>query len=375
MNKKAIAILGGIFILIVATLGFLIFNRSSNDTTEETTTETPIVEEAPVVEEPIEPQEPATLAVRVTDEAVLAPVLFYQGNGISYFNAQGQLFQTDLTISEGQALLSNKRELTIQQKSNISKILWPLTGNSFIAETGSAGKPSWSFYDSNSASYKDIPGQIYSLDWMPSGDKIIYTWVNDNGKADLSIANPDATGFQKLTDFFFADNIIAVSPDGQKVLFYRNQNTDTTKNNINMVSIDGKTFTAPVNEGYNSGVLWSPDSRKFLFGKRDSASQRYGLWVADVSTGETRNLSVSTIVSKAVWSKDGQTVFVGVPVSGTAGQGLTQDVLYRIDVASGQQTQYDPGLAVDARDLFLSANNEVLFFRNAQDNYLYYIPL
>lgn len=374
VNKRAIAILGAIFILIVGALGFLIYSRSkSNDEPVAEVVEEPIVEETPV--EPIEPETPSTQAVRLTDDSIISPILFYTGVGISYFASTGQLFQTDLQIDGATALLSNKRELSIALKPNISKIIWPRAGNSFMAQFGTASNPSWSYYDSSSASYIDIPSQVYSLDWMPSGDKIMFVWVDANGKATLNISNPDTTGYQMLTDLYEPDNIISVSPDGANVLFYRTQTTDNTKNTINMVSADGKTFASVVKDGYNTGVQWSPDSKKFLFTKRDSGTQKFGLWVADISTGEIRNLGVYTSTSKAIWSKDGSTVYAGVPTTGIAGQGLTQDTIQKITVSNGQSEEFAPGVAVDAQDLFLNSEETVLFFRNAQDNALYYIPV
>ncbi len=384
MNKRAIAILGAIFILIVATLGFLIYQRSksnNSNTNADTNTETNTQTNTPPIEEtPTTPTEPTSTsgAVRLTDtdDSIISPILFYQGNGISYFNSKGQLFQTDLQDGNGIALLSNKRELSISLKSNITKILWPLAGNSFMAEFNStSSRPTWSLYDSSKAVYIDIPPQVYSLDWMPTGDKIVFTYVDSAGKTTMNISNPDTTGYQELAQMYEADNVIKIAPDGKHILFYRTQGTDTTKNIINMVTIDGKTFTTVVKDGYNSGVLWSPDSTKFLYTKRDPGTQKFVLWVANVATGQTFSLGVATTTSKATWSKDGSTVYAGVPTTGTAGQGLTQDSIYKIDLASGNQTQLETGLAVDAQNLFLNSSENILFFKNGQDNALYFVPI
>ena len=374
MNKKAIAILGAIFILIVGTLGFLIYSRSKSDESEiDPVVETPI-EETPVVEEPTDPT-PSGAAVKLTDVPVLSPVLFFQGIGISYFDSAGHLYQSDLQITNGTALLSNKRELSIDLRPGISKVLWPLAGKGFIAEFNSGGRPSWSYFDTPKNEYFDIPKQVYSLDWMPAGDKIIYTWVDSTGKATLQFANPNASDFRTITDLYVPDNIVKASPDGRNVLLYRNQTNDVTKNVINMVSTDGKTFTSVIKEGYNVGALWSPDSKKFLFSRRDADTQRYTLWVADIVTGDIRSLGVTGSPTKAVWTKDSQVVYAGVPTSGNMGQGLTQDTIQKITVGSGEQKEFPTGVAVDAQDMFLSLDETVLFFRNAQDNALYYIPV
>ncbi|HMR55099.1 MAG TPA: hypothetical protein PKD34_00705, partial [Candidatus Doudnabacteria bacterium] len=92
MNKKAIAILGGIFILIIGTLGVIIYLRSTGDEEPVTSEETPpVVIQEPVIDFP-DFEEPAPVpttgsgATRLTDEAVITPALFFQGNGIAYFN-------------------------------------------------------------------------------------------------------------------------------------------------------------------------------------------------------------------------------------------------------------------------------------------------
>jgi hypothetical protein len=371
VNKRAIAILGAIFVLIVGGLGFLIYQRNTSE--PETPTAPVITEEPEQPEVPQEPEQPAGRAVKLSDDAVVTPILFYQGNGISYFDSTGRLFQTDLQVTDSNVLLSNKRELTIALKPSISKILWPQAGNNLIAEIN-AGNKTWSFYDSSKAAYVDLPTQISSVDWLPSGDKIAYVWV-ENGQATLNISNPDASGYKTLTTFWEADNVIDVSPDGQIIAFHRTQTADPSKNVISTVSIDGKTFKDVVTDGYNQGISWSPDSKKLLFTKRDNSSLKYNLWVADVVTGEVRNLGFATSVEKVVWAKDGRNIYAAVPVSGTAGSGLTEDSFFKMDVTTLQKSEIQPGVAVDGRDLFLSSSENILFFRNAQDNALYYISL
>jgi hypothetical protein len=382
VNKRAIAILGGIFILIVGALGFLIYSRSGDGETagEEIVTENPNPTPLPtpsinptIIPDPT-PEPVIGRAIRLTDTGVISPILFYQGTGITYLERTGQLFQTDLQTSDNTVLLSNKREISIALKNNITRVLWPLVGNSFIAESDGLSKKSWSYYDPAKAAYVDIPAQVYSLDWMPSGDKIMFIWVDENKKAYLNIGNPDTTGYQVLTDLYEPDNVISISPDGKNVLFHRNQSTDLTKNTINMVSADGKTFRTMVPDGFNKGVKWSPDSNKFLFTKRDSGG-KFMLWVSNIITGEIRSLGVATSVDKAVWTKDSQNIFAGVPVKGVAGEGLTEDSIYQINVGTISKVEYPTGVPTDAQEMFLSNNEDILFFKNAQDQSLYYVTL
>src|SRR6185436_18764040 len=158
MNRRAIAILGAIFLLIVGTLGFFLYQRQHKNklATEQQQTEQPTPQPTPTEEPTPEPTASAK-AIKLSDDEVVSPVLFFQGNGITYFNSQGQLFQTDLQNSSGTVLLSNKRELTIALKSGITKILWPVSGNNFLAELGSGTSRRWSFYDSSKGIYTDLP--------------------------------------------------------------------------------------------------------------------------------------------------------------------------------------------------------------------------
>ena len=139
MNKKAIAILGAIFLLIVIALGLLIFLRSrkSNTNNNNQNTNTPVVipDNSSNTNTNSNTQTAGvTQAQKLTDADVVAPALYFNGQGISYFNSQGQLFTTDLQTSGNQVVLSNKRELTIPLKANISNVYWAPTGQNFIAE-------------------------------------------------------------------------------------------------------------------------------------------------------------------------------------------------------------------------------------------------
>jgi dipeptidyl aminopeptidase/acylaminoacyl peptidase len=379
MNKRALAILGAIFLLIVGALGFLIYQRSQK---EDVTDITPV----PVVQNPDEPSEPTTpdeptpevpssRATRLSDDQVIAPILVFQGNGITYFDQNGHLYKTDLKTSGTNILLSNKTEFSLPLKSNISRVLWPQIGQSFIAEFNSGGKKSWSFYDSNRGQYVDLPAQIVSLDWLPNGDKIMFVWVDINSKATINTANADTSGYQQISELYEPDNEIKVSPDGKSVLFYRTQNPSVTENNINYMSPDGKVFKTIVKGGYNFGVRWAPDNRRFLFSKRDTGTQKFQLWMGDVVSGEIRSLGITTTEQKAVWSKDSRTIIVAVPTTGTAGAGLTQDTIYRFNVNTLEKQEFNPGIAIDAQDLFLNSTEDVLFFRNAQDQALYYMHI
>ena len=395
MNKKAIAILGAIFILIVGTLGFFIYAKVSSKKTATVVTPgfgqtlatsstspasnganppasgngglsstTPIGQGSPAV-------------VKISDDQVVSPVLFFSGQGITYFNNQGNLFQASFQDNNGQIQLANKKQLSIPTKPNIISILWPAKGKDFIAQyTGVNGKPAWSYFNGTTQTYTDLPPQVQSLDWLPSGAQIIYVWL-DNGKSTLNISDPDTKNWTYLADVWENDDEIHISPDGTQFLYFEN-NSSANTNSINLATADGKIWKGLVKSGQNLGVLWSPDGQKFLFGKKDLNTQAYQLWIYNLTSGEVKNLGLFASPSKAVWAKDSNIIYAAVPNSTSGGgSSLTTDSFFRMDTNTLDKKQYNTGAAssIDGRDLFLSTDGNKLFFKNAQDGGLYYLDL
>ena len=386
MNKKAIAILGAIFILIVGTLGFLIYSKYSGS---KTATPPPIVQPPPVNTTNATPPPQNNLAsttpaqtnppgaVLLTSDQVISPALFFNGQGLSYFDHQGNLYQASLQNNNGQLSLGDKKQLVIPVKAGITKILWPSRGNDFIARlTDVTGNTIWSYFNSSLGVYIDLPPSVESVDWMPTGDKIVFVWV-DNGKGILEVGSPDTKTWQKIGDMYQTDNTVSVSSDGTQVLFYETANP-AVNNAINSVSIDGKVWKGLVKNGQNLGVLWSPDGQKFLFGKKDPITQKYQLWVYNLTSGEIKGLGLYTTVSKVTWDKDSNVIYAAVPDTGVPGDNsLTVDSFYRLDTSTLDKKHYpsNPGISLDGRDLFLNATSDKLFFRNAQDGGMYYLDL
>src|SRR3989338_5360446 len=389
MNKKAITILGAIFLLIVGTLGFLIYKKKANTDTPPVSVSPPptaISPPAPVEEEfpppsfepppaeeavPPPPEIQVSGAVKLTDDSVLSPVLFYQGNGIAYLNSRGQLFQADIQASSQDFSIINTRELVIPLKSGMSRILWPSAGNNFIAEFESNGRKSWSVYVSDQGNYVDLPNQVTAVNWMPSGDRLLYVWLDKQGKSTLNVANPDNTDYQVITDFWENDNDISVAPDSKNILFFETQK-DTSPNKLNLVTADGKLFRSVIKEGYNTGSLWSPDSKKFAFLRGDSGTGAFQVWVGNLFSGETKNTGVYSNLGKVVWSSDSQSLLLAGGSNGNGGD----EQIYMYSLAAGELLRIDAGTGIDVREPFLTSTGDKMLFRKAADgDKLYYVDV
>ncbi len=372
MNKKAIAILGAIFLLIIAVLGFLIYQKYSTKTTAapaaKTATTTAISQTPATITPTVAPSGPGSLT-QLTTSPVVSPTLFFNGSGITYFSPNGNLYQAGLIGATGSPLqLASSTNLSITQKSGITKILWPPAGNNFMAEVNTGTGTVFSYFNSQTGVYTDLAPQITALDFLPSGDQIMYIWLQ-NGQATLNISNPDSSNWKKVSDMWETDDQISISPDGSNILYYETQNASST-NPIYLTTPDGKTWKTLVPTGYNLGVLWSPDGQKFLFGQKNSSTGNYQLWLYNMLTGSAAPLNISSSADRAVWGPDSSTVYAAVP--GNSGS----DTFVKINIATLTPTNYSGFTqTVNAQDLFLSQDGTKLFFWNQADGNLYYLDV
>lgn len=385
MNKKAITILGAIFLLIVGTLGVLIYQRRSSTVTTPppppvtvtpTPTPTPTPDPTPP---PVDPNPTPTptptpppggqgslSVLKVTDDEVISPVLFYQGNGIAYFNSQGQLFQADLDSTSGQIKLTNKRELAVPPKGGVRKVVWPAAGNNYLVQTqNNFGADVWSVYASDKGAYIDLPAQITAVNWMPDGEQLLYFWLED-GKTNLNISPVDLSTWQTITDIWENDNDLSISPDGKTILFWRKGNSGSS-NAINLMTPDGKLFRSVVKEGFNQGGTWSPDSKKFAFNRKGPNGQLQ-LWVGNLFTGEVQNMNVEAAVAEIMWGQDSKTLYVPSVANGVA-------QLVRIDVPTAASQVISTDTAVSPTELFMTASGREIFFKDKQGLGLYYVDI
>ncbi len=403
MNKKAIIILATIFLLIVGTLGFLVYSRYSNNsdgTTENTgnPNET-IVQETPTTfPETGNGNNPTTTLtslekfIKLTQgDSVISPILFYNGNGVTYMTETGKLMKADFeNLSNGTLQLTRSRNIEMQSKPEIEKILWPKNGDDLIAVLNrNTSRVRYSYFNFSTGNYLDLPESVSQLEWLPSGDKIVFIWNEKKAdgtiKSTLNIAKPDTTGYQEIAELWESDDTIYPSPDGLNIAFHRTENNSSV-NKLTVVSIDGKVWKDLSKEGYSYGALWSPDSQKVLFSKRERNGRNFQLWLYDLYDGQVKNLGVYGAPQKAVWASDSRTLYFATPKSATEIidpanlEGnlsvFTSDTFFKLDTQTMEKTEYMPeNLSLDGRDLFLNPAEDKLFFKNAQDRGLYYLNL
>jgi TolB protein len=127
--------------------------------------------------------------------------------------------------------------------------------------------------------------------------------TNRAGDSDIYSMNANGTNVRKLTNTKGFDGAGPASPNGRKMLFYRNQGGVWVMN----ADGSGKRDLTP-NRGWNAPGGWSPDGRKIVFASNRDGNNEIYVMNAD-GTGQ-RNLvpSPSSQEYAAGWSPDGRTI-------------------------------------------------------------------
>jgi Tol biopolymer transport system component len=189
-------------------------------------------------------------------------------------------------------------------------VLFTLCGVAFAAEPDSA----------------DVAREVHGLGY------IAFSAVGDAGDWDLYMMRPDGSDRRRLTDTReFNETGVRFSPDGKRLLYYRQPTTEAVDNNkygTHDLMIADVANTGTVNFGRGlTWATWGPDS-----GTLSALSPR-GIHFVDVTTRNVlRTLPRRGVIEQLVWSPDGRAL---VGTANGLGQYWNVGVL---DASSGKIT-------------------------------------
>jgi TolB protein len=172
--------------------------------------------------------------------------------------------------------------------------------------------------------------------------------TNREGDSDIYSMNADGTNARRLTRTPGYDGARAFSPDGRKLLYYRNQGGVLVMN----ADGSGKRNLTP-NQAYNSPGDWSPDGRKIVFtSNRDGNNELY-VMNADGTGQRILSPSPSSEEGNPVWSphgreiafvtdRDGNGEIYAVDADGSNPRNLTRSPRNDGDVPGGHGLLWSP---------------------------------
>ncbi len=175
--------------------------------------------------------------------------------------------------------------------------------------------------------------------WAPDGQKIVFLragqlWSVEVGSADASQITKELEGVRAA----------AFSPDGRTIAIYSSR---SGAQDIWLVSADGATAPRQLTQESMTaddtrfGTVWSPDGRTLAYVSNQADWWHDDVWVVDVESGATRQLSRSIMaLTTPVWSPSGDRL----AVMGTAKSDfwyLDMADIFLLDVGSGGVTKVD----------------------------------
>ncbi len=384
MSKKAYIILGVLLLLIViagATLAIVSKKKTPTTpattatTTPSTTTTTTTTTPATTTSTSTTPSTttsttPTTDAlVRKTTDQVISPILSFQGNEVWYFTADGNLEQLDLASA-------SLKKYVLPKTLTVSSAIWPSQGSDFIiVSNNSDGSKTYNYYSSTKKTFTTYPANVKQVQFMPSGNQVVYIWNNGNGSSSLTIADPDlANHKQLLASMPEGNDVLAISPLGDHLLLYDASNPTNNKLYL-MAFSDSKLHT--IKTGPENAAMWSNDGTHFVFNKFNTTTPSDAtLWLGSISSATTdTSLGVTVPVSKLAFDTTGATLYYGAPDASAASgsQSLTPpDSLWSYAVSTKSKTEIFSGNTynLNVSNLLISNDGKNLYFKNG-DGYLY----
>lgn len=336
-----------------------------------------------IIEAPVDTTPIATNIVATINEDILGAAVSPDGFLYYYSLDERALKKASLDGKDKSVLLSDF-------PGTPQRLLWsPKRDRVLIYLKQTNGQAIWHFADLVTKTLVPLKGEISRIAWNNLGDKIFYQYTDPkSGERTLNIANPDATGWKKIADLYH-DTFIAPIPQSANVSFWSRPNA-LEKTYFESVSSTGENRHTILSERFGADYLWSPNGEHVLVSAgAEKGGKDILLSTMNGNGGEFQSIAIPTIISKVIWSKDSKTIYYALPGSLPEDAVLpndyfdkpihTKDTFWKMDTLSGKKSRLldlkELTQNFDSSDLFLSPNEDFLFFTDRSTKRLYRIGL
>jgi hypothetical protein len=210
-----------------------------------------------------------------------------------------------------------------------------------------------------------------------AGASSVFTLTTGTDSSIGSIASADGTQVQTVFSSPLSSIIVQPTSNGLFAVTKAASELDGYA-----FKISGGTFSPILGPLRGLTTLPSPDGKSVFYSYTDGNS--FHLGVFDVATGNDTQLPLETLADKCVWTSDSSSLYCAVPVTMTGNlpddwyQGATSftDQIWRFNLTSRLATLViDPTATaqtdIDAVNLAIDPNSQLLVFRNKKDGSLW----
>jgi len=317
----------------------------------------------------------------ISQEKVLAPSLKADGQSVKYYSqTTGQVWETSF---DG----LNTKKISDKTLTGLIKIIWSPDKEkviSVIAENGLTKKYFYNYANSQSAT---LNANIGYVAFSPDSKKIAYQYTDpQTEQSNISVADPNGQNWKIVFKTRLA-NLIVEWPVKEKISL-KTQPSGLAQGLLYSLNPDTGEFTKILSGYLGMNAKWSPKADKILYSIVDQNAKNPRLFLADSAGQQTSDLGLGGLVDKCVWAKDNHTIICALSqqISANAtwpddyykGLVLVNDDFYKINLETGKKIKIAGSTAetgYDAQDLFLSPQEDYLFFVNRRDGLLYSLKL
>lgn len=348
MNRRSLILILAILLFVGAVFGayYLIVRRPSQET------KTLVAEKSPRAPE----------AKLLVPEAVVSPVLSFDGETVWFMSEQGRLYRQ--AVAAG----STKEEYLLPARvDNPQRVIWQQMGSNFIVKQAVAGHTRYEFYDAENKTFVPYEPAVREPAFLPDDREIVYIWVADGGHGELTRGAPDGKNYKKLSDLYRPDYKMVVSPAKNEVLLFADDADNP--DNLLLVDLDTVKYTLLDEKAAYSEAKFSPDGRKAVVKKAGK------LVVYDLTNLNNTPHPPLTVrggegelsLNQLAWSSDSRQIYV-----------VDNGHIRAYDVVSRQWSEVyrfaaDSRLA--PREMLLHPSRPILFFTDSSSGYLYRLDL
>jgi hypothetical protein len=375
LSKKIFIISSTVFAILLIFLGVYNFSFKKSPSTDQV----PAAETA----SPAADVNKTAKITALSDEAVLAPMIDTADSVLRYYSkATGKTYQVDL---DGK----NKQTLSDKVLPGFTDAFWSPDGTKVISKFVQNGTVKFFYYDYSAKAGVSLKNNLDTVVWQ-NNNKIFYKYYDPKTQArTLNIADPDGSNWNKIADLGYKKVSIAPIPRTGLVSFWNSPDAGL-ETDLESAPVLGGAQTQLLKGNFGTDYLWSSDGSAVLFSRSDQKNgSKIQLGVMNDRGGEFKDLGIATFVSKSVWSKNGKNVYCALPESFPAnvtlpndylsGKFNTNDSFWKLDTTTGKKTSIldanQTSAKIDASNLFLNADESMLFFVNKIDGKLYKLSL
>jgi Tol biopolymer transport system component len=319
----------------------------------------------------------------ISQEPVFAATINASKNAIVYYlRSNGNVWQIDF---DG----SNPAQISSSNLENLIKVLWSPDKNKVITIfQDNLENISKFFYDYATAKALPLNKYINYVTWSPDSKKIAYQYQNDaTGDNNINTANPDGSKFNAIMNTRMK-NLIVEWPQGAEI-FLREKPSGLVQSSLYALNPLTKAFNKIIADAYGFSTKWSIKGDKILYSKTNQEGEGIRIYIANRNGSNEKALDVFTLAEKCVWSQDTRYIYCAIPRNISEakllpddfykGTFIGNDEFYKININTSEMTNVLEGEQItdiyDAIELFLSPNEDYLFFVNKGDGLLYAIKL